>query len=255
MTISNHLFIKPVKLAFVTVSLMFFTSGFAFSQGFYGAWEDANRFIIFLDPGHGGQELGSRGATSMLEKNITLKLANLIKKRLSRDERLEVRSSRIDDIDLSVVERINMANSMRANLFVGIHTDGGITPRFLPMRIFVWGPDENIELGEDNEGVEKQEGDDRWDNLQYKKEEQSLELGSAMESRLAQLNPERGVHIIATDRMLIGGLTMPAILVEPIDLSNPQDEIKLQDMKYLKEVANAITDAIYDYLKASESWE
>ncbi len=255
MIFSNRLSLKALAVALVTSHALVFTSSPSFGQGFYGSWDEAEKYIVFIDPGHGGRDLGSRGATSMLEKNITLKLANLVKKRLSRDERIDVRLSRIDDIDLGAIERINMANSIRANLFIGIHTDGGMTPRSHPMTIFIWGEDEDMDAPETEETPDKQRDNDAWKHLQEKKAEKSQELADAFENRLRELNPARGVNVVSTDRMLIGGLTMPAIFVEPIDLSNPQDEIKLQDMKYLKEMANTMTDAIYDYLKDSEEWE
>lgn len=255
MILSNHLSLKALAVALVISPILVFTSAPLYAKGFYGAWDEAEKYIIFLDPAHGGQDLGSRGASSMLEKNITLKLANLLKKRLSKDERIEVRFSRTDDINLGAIERIDMANTMRANLFIGIHTDGGMTPRSHPMMIFIWGEDEDIDTLENVEPNDKKRDSVPWSHLQVKKAGESQELADVIENRLRELDPKRGVNIVQTDRMLIGGLTMPAVIVEALDLSNPQDEIKLQDMKYLEEMSNKIVDAIYDYLRDSEDWE
>ena len=38
--------------------------------------------IVVVDPGHGGKDSGAIGITKKLEKNITLKVAQLLKKRI-----------------------------------------------------------------------------------------------------------------------------------------------------------------------------
>jgi len=255
MIFSNQLSLKALVVALILCPILVFTSAPLYARGFYGSLDEAEKYIIFIDPAHGGQDLGSRGATSMLEKNIALKLANLLRKRLASDERIEVRLSRIDDVDLGAIERINMANTIKANMFIGIHTDGGMTPRSHPMTIFIWGENEDVDAQENVESRDKQRDEDAWNQLQAKKAGESRELADAMEIRLRELDPKRGVNIVPTDRMLIGGLTMPSVIVELVDLSNPQDEIKLQDMKYLKEIANTMADSIFDYLRDSENWE
>jgi N-acetylmuramoyl-L-alanine amidase len=43
---------------------------------------------------------------------------------------------------------------------------------------------------------------------------------------------------------------MPSILVESAFISNPQEEVKLADPKYLEETADGIIDGVVAYIAA-----
>ena len=45
---------------------------------------------------------------------------------------------------------------------------------------------------------------------------------------------------------------MPAVMVEVIDLANPEEQMKLDDEKYLKKIADAIALAVEQYAKTKE---
>jgi N-acetylmuramoyl-L-alanine amidase len=75
---------------------------------------------ILLDPGHGGQEQGSRGATGYPEKQ-----ANLIVAKLVRDELKELGATvyltREKDEDLSLEARVAMIDKIKPDLGISIH--------------------------------------------------------------------------------------------------------------------------------------
>ena len=48
---------------------------------------------------------------------------------------------------------------------------------------------------------------------------------------------------------MLVGTRMPAILVEVSFISNPVDEKRLRDLKYLNAVADGISKGIIEYLK------
>ena len=45
---------------------------------------------------------------------------------------------------------------------------------------------------------------------------------------------------------------MPAVMVEVVDLANPEDQLKLDDDKYLNRLADAIALAVGQYMKTKE---
>ena len=47
----------------------------------------ANGFLVVIDPGHGGKDPGAIGVDHILEKDITLSLAQKIKTKTYSDER------------------------------------------------------------------------------------------------------------------------------------------------------------------------
>ncbi|MED1749287.1 N-acetylmuramoyl-L-alanine amidase [Bacillus zhangzhouensis] len=80
---------------------------------------------IFIDPGHGGTDSGA-AANGLLEKNITLQIALLLRDILiSEYDGVSVRLSRSIDQSVTLSQRTNAANSWGADYFVSIHINAG----------------------------------------------------------------------------------------------------------------------------------
>jgi N-acetylmuramoyl-L-alanine amidase len=83
----------------------------------------APRFLVVLDPGHGGTDLGTvyaNGKIRVEEKNITLKLALDTAQEL-RGAGVDVLLTREHDVELTLGERTQKANEAKADAFVSIH--------------------------------------------------------------------------------------------------------------------------------------
>jgi N-acetylmuramoyl-L-alanine amidase len=91
---------------------------------------------IVLDPGHGGQhEIGGSSANNaisssgVLEKNITLRMAFLVREALEKiaaDQRHELKIilTREEDKNLALAARARVAKTNKADLFLSIHCNG-----------------------------------------------------------------------------------------------------------------------------------
>ena len=89
--------------------------------------------IIVIDPGHGGQaEVGGSSANNatspsgVLEKNITLRMAFLVREQLNilataEGHHLTIILTRETDINVGLAARANIARDNNANLFLCIH--------------------------------------------------------------------------------------------------------------------------------------
>ena len=88
---------------------------------------------IVLDPGHGGSDSGAIGPTGVMEKSVTLRVANELKRLLVK-EGAEVYMTRSADIEVSkkrakatdieeLQARCDVANEKNADIFVSIHMD------------------------------------------------------------------------------------------------------------------------------------
>jgi N-acetylmuramoyl-L-alanine amidase len=79
--------------------------------------------VVVLDPGHGGVDAGV-SASGVVEKELTLSLARMVKAELERRLPARVVLTREDDRLLSLEERAERANRARADLVVSLHFDG-----------------------------------------------------------------------------------------------------------------------------------
>jgi N-acetylmuramoyl-L-alanine amidase len=78
---------------------------------------------IVLDAGHGGQDVGARGQISY-EKNLTLDIALRVGKLINDSLRdVQVLYTRTTDVYPKLIERHEVANQAKADLFVSIHVN------------------------------------------------------------------------------------------------------------------------------------
>jgi N-acetylmuramoyl-L-alanine amidase len=76
--------------------------------------------VVILDPGHGGADNGTRGASGIVEKDIALALARVTRAQLQQ-QGLHVLMTRESDDDPSFDDRATLANSQRSALLVSFH--------------------------------------------------------------------------------------------------------------------------------------
>jgi N-acetylmuramoyl-L-alanine amidase len=81
------------------------------------------RPIVVLDPGHGGPDVGATGIGNTYEKDVVFGFAKELKAKLERSGRIRVVLTRDADMFVALGERVRMARSINAALFVSIHAD------------------------------------------------------------------------------------------------------------------------------------
>lgn len=91
--------------------------------------DDDSRPLVVIDAGHGGKDPGAINQEAGLhEKDITLRTALAIKKRLLDSGRVRVALTREDDRFLILQERYGIARRLKADLFISIHCDSAGNP-------------------------------------------------------------------------------------------------------------------------------
>jgi N-acetylmuramoyl-L-alanine amidase len=82
------------------------------------------RPIVVIDPGHGGIDNGTVATTSgVMEKQIVLDFALLLRDRLEASGKYRVVMTRTDDTFIPLGDRVRMARIRQASLFISIHAD------------------------------------------------------------------------------------------------------------------------------------
>jgi N-acetylmuramoyl-L-alanine amidase len=81
------------------------------------------RPLIVIDPGHGGPDTGTIAASGEMEKTIVLDFAQMLSDKLEKGGKYRVAMTRDDDRFVPLGERVRMARTQGAALFVSIHAD------------------------------------------------------------------------------------------------------------------------------------
>lgn len=101
----------------ILAGCLFTLSGFAESADI-----SKDDFVLVIDAGHGGHDIGAQGEYA-LEKDINLNVALELVRRLRSHPEITVVLTRQSDVYLTLDERAQIANEREADLFVSIHTN------------------------------------------------------------------------------------------------------------------------------------
>jgi N-acetylmuramoyl-L-alanine amidase len=83
----------------------------------------AQKPVIVIDPGHGGVDTGALGRGHAIEKFVVLDFARALGARLRASGNYRVVFTREDDTFVSLGQRVRVARSLNAALFVSVHAD------------------------------------------------------------------------------------------------------------------------------------
>lgn len=208
---------------------------------------------VVIDPGHGGEESGARGAGGAIEKDITLQVARRLRTMIEGRLGLRVFLTREDDRRMSLDDRSAYANSQKADAFISIHVNAALHPAMRGAEVYYLSIDQSAADagGSDTSDVLPAIGGGTrtidvllWESAQARYLEQSSRLANLAEQSLrgrVEMSP-RAVQQ-APFRVLVGA-TMPAVLVEIGYLSNPEQEKALSSGAYQDQVAQSLFDAL-----------
>jgi N-acetylmuramoyl-L-alanine amidase len=216
---------------------------------------------VVVDPGHGGLDPGAIGVGGLREKEITLRVARALGKRLA-EQGFRVVHTREGDRTLSLEERTAIAESVDGDVFVSIHANAA--PRRSVHGIETYYLDENHErhalnLAARENGIPHGEVN----VLQRTLAKLHIEEVSPRSRRLAALVQDQVVRGLPqgsrpNDLGVKKGpfyvlflSNMPAILVEAGFLTNRGEARRLRDVDYLDDLAGQITLGLTRYRDAS----
>jgi N-acetylmuramoyl-L-alanine amidase len=81
------------------------------------------RPMIVIDPGHGGIDNGTRAPTGENEKNLVLEFCLALRDKIEKTGKYRVTMTRADDTFVPLDERVQIARSKKASLFISVHAD------------------------------------------------------------------------------------------------------------------------------------
>ena len=254
--------------------LLLLAAGF-FSDRTYAQSGDEGKFIVVLDPGHGGKAAGTTGTgryRQTTEKHIVLNVALEVQKLLeSKASDIRVVMTRTRDTDVGLNQRSVIANKAKAHLFVSIHCNSLANVKRDGPKI--WGAETyvmSLNKLDDNREIAQKENADILLEENYKEVykgfdpsdpratisidlEQakhltgSIEMAKMVQKHLASTAGRKDKGVKQAGFWVICYNTMPSVLTEIGYLSNATEEAFLHSEKGQKQIAQALCDAILEY--------
>ncbi len=218
---------------------------------------------VVIDPGHGGKDPGCRNRR-LREKDIVLKVSHLVAQKLRARLGCEVILTRTKDVFIPLEQRTAFANIKRADLFVSIHVNSSPRRRARGIETYY------LNFASDEEAMRVaalenaastrslSELQDLLKNiLLNSKLEESRRLAELVQRNLVatlqkRYRRVRNRGVKTAPFVVLIGTRMPAILVEIGFLSNPLEEKRLRDPRYLNWVAEGIVKGIEAYMRSTK---
>ncbi len=93
-------------------------------------------FVVVIDPGHGGSNIGAVTSGGLLEKDLTLDVGLRLQDLLSSRTDVRVVMTRSEDRAVGLWDRRNLSRRKRADLFISIHFNGSPNRRVNRTEVF-----------------------------------------------------------------------------------------------------------------------
>lgn len=228
------------------------------------ARDDGGIRTIVLDPGHGGSETGAIGNAGVLEKDLTLLIAQTLRRQLERRLPVKVILTREEDVDVAHDSRTALANQNQADLFISIHINSSFGRRAHGAETYFLSREASDRLAAEAAAFENLSGQDDaeaglqmilWDLAQTYHLAGSQRFANLVQEELNQALGLRDRGVKQAPFRVLMGANMPAVLVELGFLSNPEDEAKLQKSEYRAELVNALVRAVVRFKTQVEARE
>ena len=208
--------------------------------------------IIVLDPGHGGDDAGAKGANGTLEKNVTLAIARKLKAALESRLGVRVLLTRDGDQNVNIDQRAALANNNKADVFLSIHANASARPAASGAEVFSLSASDDTSrataatpeslpvLGGGNRDIQVIP----WETAQGRFLEPSSALARTLEAALREHVPMSRRPVVQAPLRVLVGANMPAALVETGFLTNAAQEKQLAGDEFQNTIVQALADGI-----------
>ncbi|MDD4356882.1 MAG: N-acetylmuramoyl-L-alanine amidase [Smithellaceae bacterium] len=209
---------------------------------FSGAWLHAQtvKHVVVIDPAHGGEDTGVVGVDKIAEKDLTLAIAQALKKELAQKPNLDVVLTRDSDITMTVAERRKFIQKTQPALVLTLHVNAGFGKTSSGFEMYYPG------FGVKSESPKKKtKKRDAIDEKNYLND--TVRLSRLVQKNLDGLFPRKGRGLREADVPIAKDLALPVLTVELGFATNPGEKKKLVSGKTQKEIAGALAKSIKSF--------
>ncbi|MBU1026987.1 MAG: N-acetylmuramoyl-L-alanine amidase [Candidatus Margulisbacteria bacterium] len=174
--------------------------------------------IIVIDPGHGGLDPGAVAANGIAEKHLTLKVAKKIAYLLN-EAGATVYLTRHKDRTVSIRELASFANRVKADIFVSIHYNYSYIKKVAGTETYYWN-------------------------------RQSRNLALTLHRSLVRGLKRRDRGLRRAKFYTINHTSMPAVILEPVFISNAEESKLASSAAYQAKLAQIIANGVKQYFRS-----
>jgi N-acetylmuramoyl-L-alanine amidase len=258
---SNYMMMKysPLRIIpYLLLSVFIFEKSFAVAPNL----PSTKPFIVVIDPGHGGKDPGAV-SKGVREKDVVLAIGRKLGRFINEGfPDVKVIFTRNTDVFVPLIDRSNLANKNKANLFISLHANFCGTPSTKGTETFVLGlhrSDDNLEVAKKENSVILLEDDysttyegfdpnlsESYIMFELTQDiymDQSLSFADAIQQQFKSNleNSNRGVK--QAGFLVLRQSSMPSVLIETGFISSPSEAAYLNSESGQQAIAQSVFEA------------
>ncbi len=208
------------------------------------AKDPTGKFVLVIDPAHGGKDDGVQLARKVVEKDVTLAVATLVKRNLEDAKTMTVRFTRMGDADVAMTDRVGAAIKAQADLFISIHVNAAFEKEASGYELYFPG----FRGQEAAKGAPKGESAAIVrDMVRTKHLNEGVRFAQILQKKLDPVFPRQDRGLRDAPVLILQTLTIPAVVLEIGFATN--DRKKLQEESIQAAVAKAIADSVREFFQ------
>lgn len=227
----------------------------------------ARDIVVAIDAGHGGEDPGAIGKAGTREKDVTLKVARELARRINGEPGMRAILTRTGDYFVPFRERLRRARVAQADLFVSVHADAFMNRSVRGSSVYVLSTgrasNEAARWLADRENAADLVGgvslDDKSDVLasvlldlsQNAVISASREAAGRVLAELDRVGELKKTEVQHASLIVLTSPDIPSMLIETAYISNPDEERKLRDPAHQGRLAEAIHAGVRKFFYAS----
>ncbi|MBU2053669.1 MAG: N-acetylmuramoyl-L-alanine amidase [Proteobacteria bacterium] len=206
-----------------------------------GAAAQPKMHVVLIDPAHGGEDKGVV-SDKLREKDLTLKIALLIRKEAQKAGNLQVQLTRDSDRGATLAERTAAVARFKPDCLVSLHVNAGFGKKAAGYEVYFPGFRQTVAGGGDSAAILK-------DMAKNKHLNDSVSLAQQIQAGLDKVFPRKGRGLRDAPSPLLDGLNVPGLVVELGFATNPEERKKLVEEETQLAVAQALVRGLQAYFQ------
>lgn len=222
-----------------------------------------DRFVVVIDPGHGGVDPGAIGYRKTYEKDVVLRIGKRLKKELQTLDGVDVYMTREKDVFIPLADRTRFAQRKQADLFISLHADAHKNRKVSGGSVYVLSDKASdkeagrlarhanegdliagIDLSHESTDVR----DILIDLTQRETMNKSALLAKEVMKHVGDVIKLRKNRIMFAGFKVLKAPEIPSVLIEMSYISNPGDERNLKSAAHQTKLARAIKQSVKSYM-------
>ena len=219
--------------------------------------------VIAIDAGHGGKDVGAIGHNDVQEKVATLSMAKELKRLIDLQPGMRAVLTRDKDVFIPLGERVRIAKSQDADMFISIHADAFHDDSVRGGSVYILSRGgassvmARLLARSENASLQDVQLKGRDDDVAFALSDLTREANVRASRKLAhtvlnemQKKVKMHKHSVQSAKFaVLKSIDMPSLLIETAFISNPHEARNLMNKTFQTKMASAIASGLTKFVE------